>query len=510
MIPVTVCGPQAIYFDILEDDTYFNGYVFQIPLERLFRQSMADKNPIWKFFVSIRLTVVLLLSLEATSVIGTLVPQNANPEAYFHQYGAFFYRLFDILNVFDMYHSWWFQLLLLLLICNIVACSIDRLTSTWKVIFPKETIFKLSMFQKLKHNESFTDPRQPEELEKEFTAVFTRAFGSPSIEQTDQGFSMFAEKWRWTRLGVYIVHSSILFLIAGAMIGSMFGFEGYVNIPEGESVDHVQIRNTSQSQHLGFEIQCNKFSLSTYKNGSPKEYRSSLTILEKGKPVLTKDIIVNDPLRYKGISIFQSSYGEIAPERTEAHVFSPDDLQLAFLVNSSGMVYKRTAEIGKPLEIPEGMGKFVVMEFMESASFMGQNIGAALVGILTPVGGEPTEVTLPIEFPNFDKMRKGNVVISVIHQHSKPPQDKKQENIQYYTGLQVVKDPGVWVVYSGFMVMIAGIIITFFMSHQRLCVDVSRKGRKSRIMVAGTANKNKLGMKLKVEKIARLLGKPEK
>ncbi len=471
---------------------------------------MADKNPIWKFFVSIRLTVVLLLSLAATSVIGTLVPQNANPEAYFHQYGAFFYRLFDILNVFDMYHSWWFQLLLLLLICNIIACSIDRLSSTWKVIFPKESTFKLSMFQKLKQKESFNDPRLPEELQNEFAAVFSKAFGPPRVEKTDQGFSLFAEKGRWTRLGVYIVHSSILFLIVGAMIGSMFGFEGYVNIPEGERVDHVQLRNTGRSQHLGFEIQCNKFSLSTYKNGAPKEYRSSLTILENGEPVLTKDIIVNDPLQYKGISIFQSSYGEMSPERTEEPSFSPDDIQLAFLVNASGMVYKRTAELGKPLEIPEGMGKFVVMEFMESASFMGQNIGAALIGILTPEGGEPTEITLPIEFPNFDKMRRGDVIISVVHQHEKQPLEKNPGNKQYYTGLQVVKDPGVWVVYSGFMVMIVGIIITFFMSHQRLCVDVSRKGNKSRVMVAGTANKNKLGMEIKAKKLARLLGKPEK
>ena len=471
---------------------------------------MADKNPIWKFFVSIRLTVVLLLSLAATSVIGTLVPQNANPEAYFHEYGAFFYRLFDILNIFDMYHSWWFQLLLLLLICNIIACSIDRLANTWKVIFPKETTFKLSTFEKLKQKESFSDSRKPEELEKEYTAVFNKAFGLPRVEKTDQGFSLFAEKGRWTRLGVYVVHSSILFLIAGAMIGSMFGFEGYVNIPEGQRADHVQIRNTDRSQHLGFEIQCNKFSLSTYKNGAPKEYRSSLTILENGKPVLTKDIIVNDPLRYKGISIFQSSYGETAPEQAETPLFSPDDIQLAFLVNASGMVYKRTVEIGKPLELPEGMGKFVVMEFKESASFMGQNIGAALVGILTPVGGEPAEITLPIQFPNFDKMRRGDVAISVIHQHEKQPSEKKPENKHYYTGLQVVKDPGVWVVYAGFMVMIAGIIITFFMSHQRLCVDVIRKGNKSRIMVAGTANKNKLGMKIKTEKLAQLLGKPEK
>ena len=316
---------------------------------------MADKNPIWKFFVSIRLTVVLLLSLAATSIIGTLVPQNANPEAYFQNYGPFVYRIFDLLNIFDMYHSWWFQLLLVLLTVNIIACSIDRLGSTWKLVFPKKVSFKLSTFQNVKQKESFTDPRLPEEMEQEYTAVVTKAFGTPEVEKSDQGFSLFVEKWRWTRLGVYIVHSSILFLIAGAMIGSMFGFEGYVNIPEGERVDHVQLRNTGGTQHLGFEIQCNDFDLSTYQNGAPKEYRSSLTILENGQPVFTKEIIVNDPLRYKGISLFQSSYGEMQPERSEMPTFSSEDMQLAFFVNASGMVYKKKAEIGKPVEIPEGM-----------------------------------------------------------------------------------------------------------------------------------------------------------
>ena len=235
-----------------------------------------------------------------------------------------------------------------------------------------------------------------------------------------------------------------------------------------------------------------------------------MTILENGKAVITKDIIVNDPLRYKGISLFQSSYGEMEPESAETPSFSTEDIQLVFLVNASGMVYKRKAEIGKPLEIPEGMGRFIVTEFKESALFMGQNIGEALIGILTPAGGEPTEVTLPIAFPNFDKMRRGDVVISIDSQDVRQAPKVEPANRRYYTGLQVVKDPGVWVVYSGFIVMIVGIIITFFMSHQRFCVDVSRSGSKSRIMVAGTANKNELGMRAKVQRIARLLGKPGK
>jgi cytochrome c biogenesis protein len=99
-------------------------------------------------------------------------------------------------------------------------------------------------------------------------------------------------------------------------------------------------------------------------------------------------------------------------------------------------------------------------------------------------------------------MRKGDVVISIVHQHNQTVTPQKATEKRYYTGLQVTKDPGVWVVYSGFIIMIVGIIITFFMSHQRLCVEVAQKGKKSRVMVAGTANKNKLGMERKLQKIA--------
>jgi cytochrome c biogenesis protein len=200
-----------------------------------------------------------------------------------------------------------------------------------------------------------------------------------------------------------------------------------------------------------------------------------------------------------------SHYGEIAPEKPPEPAFSADDIQLAFMVAASGMIYKRKAEIGKPLDIPEGMGKFVLMEFRESAAFMGQNIGQALVGILTPPGGQPVEITLPIHFPKFDRMRRGNVFISVIHEHKHEHPKQKPEDIHYYSGLQIVKDPGVWVVYTGFIAMIVGILITFFMSHQQVCIDISKKGKKSQIRVVGKANKNQLGMDRTVENLARTL-----
>jgi cytochrome c biogenesis protein len=158
------------------------------------------------------------------------------------------------------------------------------------------------------------------------------------------------------------------------------------------------------------------------------------------------------------------------------------------------MIYSRKAAIDKPIVIPENLGTFTLKRFTRAADFKGQNIGEAFIGILMPPNSNPVEVTLPLRFPRFDRMRKGNVVIAIADYLPR-----------YYTGLQVSRDPGVWVVYSGFILMIIGIYITFFMSHKQVCVEVTADGKKSRIMVAGTANKNKTGMENKVSNLSEKL-----
>ena len=468
---------------------------------------MKNTNPVWKFFVSVKLTVFLLLSLAATSIIGTLIPQNADPEIYFHRFGPFLFRLFGVLDIYDMYHAWWFQLLLFLLIANIVVCSIDRLSATWKLVFPKKKTFNPDRFEKVKEKQTFSDKRSPGEVESVVTTFATRKIGSPKVEKLKDGFILFAEKWRWTRLGVYIVHFSVILLIVGAIIGSLFGYKSFTTIPEGESVDQVRLRNNGRMQPLGFSIRCDDFFVSFHDTGAPKEFRSSLTILENGKPVMSKDVVMNHPLKYRGISIFQHSYGEIEPEKRPAHGLSMEEIHLNFTVKVSGMVYKRKVEIGKAVDIPEGYGRFTLMEFRPSADFRGQDIGAALFGVLSPPEGEPVEVLLPLHFPNFDKMRGGDVVISVADQKKETFSPAKKEDKRYYTGLEINKDPGVWVVYSGFIFMIAGCFVTFFMSHQQFCIKVTRRKNGSSIAVMGIANRNKLGMQRKVEAFAKQIEK---
>ncbi|MBW1693032.1 MAG: cytochrome c biogenesis protein ResB [Deltaproteobacteria bacterium] len=452
-----------------------------------------------------------MLSIALTSVIGTLIPQNQNPDAYFRAYGEFFFKLFNVLGIFDMYHSWWFQCLIILLTTNVIVCSINRFSATWKIVFVKNPPFNLSRFRKLDQQEAFTNQNKISDLKKIYEPFIAKRFGYTRTEPTEKGFCIFAEKQRWTRFGVYTVHLSIVLLLLGGLVGSIFGFEGFVNIPEGEKVDSIRIRSTGDIKKLGFEIKCEDFNVSFYNNGAPKEFRSSLTILEEGKPVHKKDIIVNDPMRYKGINIFQSSYGKMpsnGPQKKKTQHIDPEkEITLTFSIITSANSYKITATVGKPVDIPEGLGKFVLVEYRKSAEFMEQNIGEAFVGILTPNDGNPVEVLLPLHFPNFDKMRKGAVIISVSGQKQETFTLVATPEPRYYTGLQITQDPGVWLVYTGFILMIIGCIITFFLSHQRLCVEVIKSGKKSKIVVTGTANKNKLGMESRVKKIARQVEK---
>ena len=448
------------------------------------KASSSIYNTVWQFLSSVKLTVFVLLSLALTSIIGTLIPQNQSQVEYLRAFGGFYYRIFHVLDIFDMYHSWWFQFLLVLLVLNVVVCSADRLTATWKIIFTRKPKFNAARFRRTDDQETFTLPQDSRTLQSLFQPLMARTFPYHRVETAEGGLCLFGEKGRWTRLGVYAVHLSVVLLLLGGLIGSLFGFEGFVNIPEGETVGSIRLRSNNSVHPLDFQIRCDDFSIRFYDSGMPSEYRSRLTLLQNGKPVLQKDIIVNDPLRYQGINLFQSSYGSLPPRQITLNIES----------QSSGMKYKKTAVFGQALDLPENLGTFTLNDYQSNYLFRGQSLGEAFLGTLSQEGKAPVEVILSARFPVFDKMRKGDVVLSV-----------GDYQPRYYTGLQVTRDPGVWIVYLGFMVMIAGCFITFFMSHQTLCIEITTLPDGSRVTVAGIANKNKLGMQQKIRKFSEKL-----
>jgi cytochrome c biogenesis protein len=67
-----------------------------------------------------------------------------------------------------------------------------------------------------------------------------------------------------------------------------------------------------------------------------------------------------------------------------------------------------------------------------------------------------------------------------------------------YTGLQVAKDPGVWVVWLGCTLMLVGLYIAFFMSHKRIWVVVS----KGHARMYGNASKNQAAFEMQFDTVS--------
>lgn len=446
-------------------------------------------NQVWKFFASVKLSVVVLLALAATSVIGTIIPQNASSMMYMQKYGETLYSIFATLDFFDMYHAWWFQLLMGLLTINIIVCSIDRLSKTWKIVFPKKINFQANRFRKSPNQVEWTADAKPNMLKNTYESYLAKHYRHITIQETNNSVLVFGEKGRWTRLGVYAVHFSILLLVIGGLIGSFFGFEGYANVPEGESVQQISLRNQDEKKSLPFAIRCDDFSISHYDTGMPKEYRSTVSILNDEQVVQTADIRVNDPLRYRGINIFQSSYGRIPGEK----------FTVVFTDAESGMTYEKRASVGARIPMPSDKGTLVVEDFRSNFNFRGHNIGDSFIcRIIQPEKQADPETgnffVIPVNHPRFDRMRGGDFAISV-----------KDVEFGYYTGLQVTRDPGVPVVYAGFIIIIIGCYITFFMLHKQVCVELTEKNGQTSVMLACVSGKNRPGMKAAARRLAERL-----
>jgi len=150
---------------------------------------------VWKIFASVKLSVFVLLALAVTSIMGTVVPQNGEPAMYHSIYGHTLYRVLSTVDAFDMYHCWWFRALICLLMANIIICSIDRLSSTWRIIFPKRPIFHVSRFRKAGNTVAWDVDGRPETVRDAFMPRIERRYAYSRVEQQDNDNPALLKWW---------------------------------------------------------------------------------------------------------------------------------------------------------------------------------------------------------------------------------------------------------------------------------------------------------------------------
>jgi cytochrome c biogenesis protein len=369
-----------------------------------------------------------------------------------------------------MYHSWWFSAILLLLMINLITCSIHRLPGILSQIPHGSGELEDRMLKAIPYVEK-VQIRNPANRVENIQSSLKKGFKSWKRIETEKAITLFSEKGRFSRLGVPITHLSILTILIGGILGSLHGFRGHVEILEGETVDRffLRIKDEEVPKPIGFYVLCDEFNITYYDFKRPekhvKEYASILTVLENGKEVLKKTVRVNHPLHYKGLAFYQSNYGAI------------HDVSLG--IQWKGKKEKASFKVleGTTVPVPNTNFFIRVLQYAQEV----HNFGEGIQVVLIKPNQEPQPFWLLKKFSQLDQQRGDEFFLTFEGFAEKE-----------YTGLSVTKDPGVWVVWIGCGLMIFGLIVSFFFSHQKVWVRIPKRPG-GEIILAGSANKNRLG-----------------
>jgi len=394
--------------------------------------------------------MLVLSFIAASCVVGTLIQQQAPPEEYLRHFSEGTYFFLRFLGLTDVFHAPWFLVLAGLFVVNLVFCTVERLSRLLKsaadIKVPNEKTLS-SMGQ------TFILPgKRVEDAAKVFKGY--RQAGS-------DGRGLVLEKGRISQYGVYVIHTSIIVILAGCFIGLTAGFRGSMTLTKGDTKDSFMRRGAPQEAvPLGFAIRCDDFKVSFYPNGEPKDYVSSIAIIDRGRRVEEAQVRVNHPLTYKGMSIYQAGYGS--------------DPIFRFAVD------------GKEVSLAQGSAfragglTLMVVRFEKSIHNFGPGVQVAYLE------GDTTQTSWFLrDVPQLREKEIGGIHVRL---------EDVSEN--FFTGLEITHDPGVWVVWAGCAMILCGLFMNFFLFYRRIYLLQTSSG----VLVAGTSPKNKEAFREEFEK----------
>jgi cytochrome c biogenesis protein len=458
-------------------------------------ENPRTQNPVWRFFCSVRLTIVLLIILALVSIVGTLIPQQQGSMAFARNLRPGTLKIFLFFDLFDIYHAIWFRFLIGILALNLITCSINRFPGIWKRFSALPRPDRQRPFEGLPDELTIATPGQAEAVAKDVEHFFQKKYKRVRSKASGNIHYLYGERGRFAHFGFYLVHLSILIILVGAIVGSLFGFEAYVNIVEGGETAFVNRTKNMDRIPLGFTIRCDRFTVDFYENGTPKEYRSDLTFLADGKVLEKKSALVNHPAHFHGITFYQANYGTVVGDRARLKIIRKTSKPATTAVE---------VKKGESIQLPGGEGHFQVADIREN--FM--NMGPALLIRVHPDGGQEKSFWVFQDLPEIEKRFPGLTrKFSKLNPSAFKPYTFIIEKLdtRYYTGLQVAKDPGVALVWAGCFLMVGGFFITFFMSHRRIWVRVAPGEKHTLVSVAGSTSKNPVGLERELEHLSRSL-----
>lgn len=488
------------------------------------------------FLSSVRFGVVLLCILVLMSLVGMLIiQQNVNGfDAYYASLTPAEKTVYGSLGLFDIYHSWYFNFLLLILSLNIVLASIDRFPSAWAYISkPKFTATRNWLLNQKQNAVVKIEADSKQKAAQEIARIFKLNGFSATANETDvnnyaldelgnKDFSnilnrkqivVFGESGKWNRLGAYIVHVFLLTLFLGHFVALQTGFDADVRMMPGQQTNEIQLIEFNLDKQerfavgLPFTITCTDIEQKlidpkgSIEINNTLDWRTQIKINDPEYGETVADVSLNKPFEYRGYRFFQASAITVGSARMMTLQLTPEnggqpiniDLMrngstalpdgtrvdyeaffADFAFNAEGQPDTRSANYNNPavkLNITTPDG-----ERKSAYAFAGNVSDKIPVG--APVAGYKWRLV------NFEKSPLAHVL-----------------SIKY--------DPFdaafiAW--YIGGFGLIGALMFVFFVSHKRIWALIEEKSENDfEVVLGGNANRNEPGLENKFSKIVENL-----
>src|SRR5688572_8865873 len=476
------------------------------------RRSAPILNRFLDFISSVRFGVSLLIALVVLSVIGMLIiQQNVEGfDAYFASLTPAEKLVYGRLGLFDIYHSWYFNFLLLILSLNIVLASIDRFPSAWSYIVKPKTWAT----RKWLHTQS-----QASEIELNGSGLsdsisrVKSAFEKHGLKTTvseKHGFQyVFGERGKWNRIGAYIVHVALLTLFLGHFVALQTGFDADLRMIPGQDTNEIQMiqfdldKKEKFNVQLPFVITCTDIQQKLIDpRGSidvtnTLDWRTQMKVEDPAYGTTVADISMNKPFSYRGYRFFQAQTIPVGNAREIELIVVPQNGGDANTVRIPRLGSATLAD-GTTVEYEEFLPDFFFNGDKPDTRSGEYNNPAAVLSV-TPPGGQRLRV-----FAMGDAAARNAPMLSAPKAGYKWSL-KDYEKSPFAHVLSIKYDPfnGAFIAwYFGGFGLIAALGFVFFFSHKRIwaLVEPNESGSTA-ITLGGNTNRNHAGFQEKFAKV---------
>jgi cytochrome c biogenesis protein len=429
---------------------------------------------LWRFLSSMRLALVLILVLAALGVVGSLVIQappgvlaDADEKARWlnevrPKFGGWT-GIMDGLQLFQIFNSVLFRVIVAGLTISLIACSIHRIPGMIRTATRPRLDVGSGFFEHAPLHEAVVVRHTPAETLAIVQDVL-RGKHYRTLATDDGTIHLYADRFRWAPFAGLIGHLALVVILAGAIVGSTFGYrDSQFTIAEGSTLP--------VAAEPGLSIQLLDFSDTYYATtGAPSDYASQVVLLKDGAEVARHTIRVNDPLRYGSTTFYQAFFGSAA-------VMTVKDKAGATLVSQGVPLAWRTTADNRPV------GTFTI----PGSSYVGWVVGTLGNGDRTI---KPGQMQLELY-----TAAEGTQVDSRILDQGTPATlgdlTVTFERETQYTGLNVARDPGVMLVWLGSFLLFFGFVIRFTVPHKRVWARIVARPTGGAVLgVASLGNKD--------------------